>query len=56
MARKKHTPTEMQAHLGHSDTRTTLDPDYRPEIGKDGEPSHKPLLRVGEEVEPGSVH
>jgi hypothetical protein len=45
--KKEAHPTEMQVQLGHTDIRTTLDPDYRPGSGKDGEPSHKLHTRLG---------
>jgi integrase len=57
MARKKHT-TEMQAQLGHSDIRTTLDIYTQitdPEVARMVNQVTNRILGLGEEVEPGSI-
>ena len=58
MARKKAHPTEMQAQLGHSDIRTTLDIYTQiadPEIARMVNQVTNRILGLAEEVEPGSV-
>ena len=51
-------PTEMQAQLGHSDSRTTLDIYTQitdPEVARMVNQITNRILGLGEEVEPGSV-
>jgi hypothetical protein len=58
MARKKNTQTEMQAQLGHSDIRTTLDIYTQitdPEVARMVNQVTNRILGLGEEGESGSV-
>ena len=56
--KKEAHPTEMQAQLGHSDIRTTLDIYTQitdPEVARMVNQVTNRILGLGEEVEPGSV-
>jgi hypothetical protein len=56
--KKEAHPTEMQAQLGHSDIRTTLDIYAQitdPEVARMVNQVTNRILGLGEEVEPGSV-
>ena len=56
--KKEAHPTEMQAQLGHSDIRTTLDIYTQitdPEVARMVNEVTNRILGLGEEVEPGSV-
>jgi hypothetical protein len=53
--KKEAHPTEMQVQLGHTDIRTTLDPDYRPGVARMVNQVTNCILGLGQEVEPGSV-
>ena len=58
MARKKAHPTEMQAQLGHSDIRTTLDIYTQiadPEVARMVNEVTNRILGLAEEIEPSSV-
>ena len=57
--KKEAHPTEMQAQLGHSDIRTTLDIYTHitdPEVARMVNQVTNRVLGLGEEVVPGSVH
>ncbi len=56
--KKEAHPTEMQAQLGHSDLRTTLDIYTRtlnPEVMKMANRVTNQLPELGEDAEPGSI-
>ena len=56
--KKEAHPTEMQAQLGHSDIRTTLDIYTQitdPEVARMVKQVTSRILGLGDEVEPGSV-
>jgi integrase len=56
--KKEAHPTELQAQLGHSDIRTTLDIYTQitdPEVARMVNQVTNRILGLGEEVEPGSV-
>jgi integrase len=56
--KKEAHPTEMQAQLGHSDIRTTVDIYTQitdPEVARMVNPVTNRILGLGEEVEPDSV-